>query len=127
MSLYVRQDHANVVEVAFSTSASIGAGRGVLVGNLFGVAEHDIAATTAAPAAGLGANLRVRGVVQVIKTGSLAVGIGDTLYWDDSGKVVNKTNTTKEVGIATTSTSNGAGETTVNMLLVQTLRNATNS
>jgi len=127
MSDNVRQATANVVEVLFSTGSSVPAGQGVLVGNLFGVAELDVAATTAAPAAGAGAQLRVRGVVQIKKAGSLAVAIGDTLYWDDSGKVVNKTNTTKEVGIALSSTSNGAGETTVNMLMVHTLRNATNS
>lgn len=123
MSKLVRQDVANVVSVAFSTASSIAAGKGVLVGKLFGVAETDIAATTAAAEA----QLRVRGAVQIQKAGSLSVAIGDTLYWDDSGKVVNKTDTTKEVGIALSSTSNGAGETTVNMLLVHTLRNATNS
>lgn len=123
MSSNVRQDVANVVTVAFSTASSVPAGGGVLVGNLFGVAELDIAATTAAA----NAPLRVRGVVQVTKTGSLAVGIGDALYWDDSGKVVNKTDTTKQVGIALSSTSNGAGETTCDMLLVQSIRNATNS
>ena len=127
MSANVRQDQANVIEVAFSTGSSIAAGKGVLLGNIFGVAENDVAATTAAPAAGFGAQLRVRGVVQINKTGSLAVGIGDALYWDDSGKVVNKTNTTKEIGFATSSTSNGAGETTVNVMLIPTLRNATNS
>lgn|SRR3990167_4985288 len=125
MSSNVRQSEANVVEVAFSTASSIAAGGGVLVGNLFGVAELAIAATSVAPSPG--AQIRVRGGVQIKKAGSLSVAIGDTLYWDDSGKVVNKTDTTKEVGIAYSSTSNGAGETTVNMLLVQTLRNATNS
>jgi len=123
MSKGVRQDVANVIAVAFSTAASIPAGKGVLVGNLFGVAETDIAATTTA----VDAQLRVRGGVEIAKAGSLAVAIGDALYWDDSGKVVNKTNTTKEVGIAYSSTGAGAGETTVNMLIVQTLRNATNS
>jgi predicted RecA/RadA family phage recombinase len=123
MSDWVRQDVANVLPVAFSTSASIPGGQGVLVGNLFGVAETDIAATTAAAVG----QLRVRGAVQIKKAGSLSVAIGDVLYWDDSGKQVNKTNTTKEVGIAYSSTSNGAGETTVNMLIVNTLRNATAS
>jgi len=123
MSKLVRQSVANVIEVAFSTASSIPAGQGVLVGKLFGIAELDIAATTAAAPA----QLRVRGSVQIKKAGSLSVAIGDTLYWDDSGKTVNKTDTTKEVGIAYSSTSNGAGETTCNMLLVQTLRNATAS
>src|SRR3990172_8364194 len=123
MSKLVRQFVGNVIEVAFSTASSIPAGGGVLVGKLFGIAELDIPATTvAAPF-----QLRVRGAVQIKKAGTLAVAIGDTLYWDDTGKVVNKTNTTKEVGVAYSSTSNGAGETTCNMLLVQTLRNATAS
>ena len=123
MSKKVVQDQANLVQVAFSTASSIAAGGGVLVGGLFGVAENDIAATTVAA----DAVLRVRGAVQITKTGSLAVAVGDVLYWDDSGKVVNKTNTTKEVGIALSSTSNGAGETTVAMLLIPAARNATNS
>ena len=121
MSSNVRQPVANVIEVAFSTGTSIAAGGGVLVGTLFGIAELDVAVTTVA----VNTPLRVRGGVQIKKAGTLAVAIGDTLYWDDSGKVVNKTDTTKEVGIAYSSTSNGAGETTVNMMLVQTLRNAT--
>ena len=123
MSDWVRQDVANVIAVAFSTSASIPGGQGVLVGKLFGVAEADYASSASEQTC----QLRVRGAVQIKKAGSLAVAIGDTLYWDDSGKVVNKTDTTKEVGIAYSSTSNGAGETTCNMLIVQTLRNATNS
>lgn len=123
MSKFVRQDVANVIPVGFSTSASVAAGGGVLVGNLFGVAESDVVSTSAA----VDVQLRVRGVVQITKTGSLSVAIGDALYWDDSGKVVNKTNTTKEVGIAVSSTSNGAGETTVNMEIVQVIRNATGS
>lgn len=127
MSDLVRQSVANVVEVGFSTASSIAAGAGVLVGQLFGVAEKDIPATTAIPAAGEGAQLRVRGVVQIAKAGSLAVGIGDALYWDDSGKVVNKTASNKEVGFAVSSTSNGAGETTVNMLIAPTVRTATGS
>jgi predicted RecA/RadA family phage recombinase len=121
MSKLVVQDVANVVGVAFSSAASIAAGKGVLVGTLFGVAETDIAGPTAEY------QLRVRGVVQIAKAGTLAVAIGDTLYWDDSGKVVNKTNTTKEVGQAVSSTGAGAGEVTVNMLIVPTLRNATAS
>lgn len=123
MSANVRQDVANVVAVGFSTGTSIAAGGGVLVGNLFGVVENDVAVTTAET----DVQVRVRGVVQIAKTGSLAVAIGDALYWDDSGKVVNKTDTTKQVGIALTSTSNGAGETTCDMLMVQSIRNATNS
>ena len=123
MSSNVRQDVANVLPVSFSTASSVAAGGGVVVGQLFGVAELDVPATTAAAVA----QLRVRGGVQIAKAGSLAVGIGDILYWDDSAKVVNKTASNKEVGVAYSSTSNGAGEVTCNMLLVQTLRGGTGS
>lgn len=125
MSANVRQEVANVVPVGFTTAASVAAGGGVLVGNLFGVAELDIASTNAVPSPA--AQLRVRGTVQIAKAGSLAVAVGDALYWDDSGKVVNKTTSNKEVGIALTSTSNGAGEVTVDMMLVQGVRNGTGS
>ena len=125
MSNLVRQAVANVMEVGFSTAASIAAGGGAIVGELFGVAEVDIPATTVVPTPG--AQLRVRGAVQIAKAGTLAVAIGDALFWDDSGKVVNLTATNKEVGIAYSSTSDGAGETSVNMLLVQTIRGGTAS
>lgn len=125
MSDYVRQSQANVVEVRFSTASSFPAGQGMLEGVLFGVAELSSASTAAAPAAGKGAQLRVRGVVQIAKAGTLAVAIGDALYWDDTNKVVNKTDSTKEVGIALSSTSNGAGEVTCDMLIVQGVRQAT--
>ena len=123
MSLLVRQDVANVIVVSASSAASVPGGQGVLVGKLFGVAETDYASSASVQ----DMQLRVRGVVQIKKAGTLAVAIGDTLYWDDSGKVVNKTDTTKEVGIAVSSTGAGAGEISCNMLIVQTLRNATNS
>ena len=123
MSKKVLYEEAKVLPIAFSTSASIPAGGGVLVGNMFGVVEFDTPSTSVA----VDVQVRVRGAVQITKAGTLAVGIGDTLYWDDSGKAVNKTNTTKEVGYAQSSTSNGSGETTCVLVLVPTLRNATAS
>jgi predicted RecA/RadA family phage recombinase len=123
MSKNVRFDPASVLPLSFSSSASIAGGGGVLVGNIFGVVENDMASTSAA----VDVPVRIHGVVQINKTGSLAVAVGDVLYWDDTGKVVNKTNTTKEVGQAWSSTGSGAGETTVNVMLVPSLRNATNS
>ena len=123
MSKNVRQDVANVIRVGFSTSASIPSGGGVLVGNIFGVVENDVAATTVA----VDVEVRVRGVTKINKATSLAVAIGDALYWDDSGKVVNKTNTNKEVGWARTSTGAGTGESTVEVVMIPTIRAATNS
>lgn len=124
MSRNVVLNEANVVAVNFSTAASIPAGRGVLISNLFGVAELDIAATTVA----VDNQLRVRGVVQITKTASQAVNIGDGLYWDDTNKNVNKTvGTGKDVGVALSSTGAGAGETTINLLLIPTVRLGTGS
>jgi hypothetical protein len=54
------------------------------------------------------------------------VGIGDSLTWDDTGKSVNKT-AAKEVGLALSSTGAGSAETSVLMLLVQTIRGGTGS
>lgn len=121
MSKLVLQDQANVV--GYVATAALTGGQGFLLGNMFTVPEQDVASnSTGKPVA-----LRVRGVLQIAKAGSLAVAIGDALYWDDSGKVVNKTNTNKEVGWAVSSTGSGSGETTCAILLVPTIRNATNS
>jgi predicted RecA/RadA family phage recombinase len=67
--------------------------------------------------------LQVEGVVTIAKTDETAVDVGDALYWDDSAKEVNKTNTGKPVGIAVSSCAVTAGIVTIDMLLVPTVRN----
>jgi predicted RecA/RadA family phage recombinase len=102
----------------FTSSGTVTAGTGVLVGQLLVIPE-----TTAVDAIYTG---RIRGVVTIAKVGSLAVSVGDALYWNDSTKVVNKT-PGKEVGIAMSATGSGAGETSLDMLLVPTIRASTSA
>ena len=93
------------------------AGQGVLVGTLlFGVAVNDIAN-------GATGQVVTRGVVTIGKTASLAVAIGDALYWNNSTRLVNKTSSgQKEVGIAVSACGSGAGEVLIDILLIQTTR-----
>ncbi len=114
MSTKVLQDEAKTVQL--TAGATFTAGVGLLTGQLFGVPENS-------GVSGDLITLRVVGVVTIAKTGSLAVAVGDVLYWDDTNKVVNKTSAAqKEVGIAVSATGSGAGETLVDMLLVTSPR-----
>ena len=61
-------------------------GVGVLIGNLFGVAQFDAAA-------GEEVEILTQDVVEIAKTSALAISVGDRLFWDDTNKVVNKTAT----------------------------------
>lgn len=92
-------------------SGGITSGVGVLIGGLFGVAE-----VTAAQ--GEKANIRTRGVVAIAKTSALAINEGDSLYWDNTNRVVNKTATSQKlVGVAVLGAANPSA--TVQMLIIQ--------
>jgi predicted RecA/RadA family phage recombinase len=81
-------------------SGGVTSGVGVLVGNLFGVAE-----VTAA--VGARVNIAVEGVYELAKTSALAIAEGDLLWFDNTNKVVFKTATgNKPVGIAVTAAAN---------------------
>ena len=99
-------------------TAAVSAGQGYLFGAaLFGVAFNDVAANAS------GAFL-VEGVVEIAKTSALAISVGDRLFWDPAGKVVNKTSTAQQqVGIAVEAAANPSS--TVKMLLVSALPVAT--
>lgn len=102
--------------VQLTAGGTFTAGTGLLTGQLFGVPENS-------GSSGDLITLRVKGVVTIKKAGSLAVSVGDALYWDDTNKEVNKTSSAqKEVGIAVSATGSGAGETLVDMLLITTIR-----
>lgn len=89
-------------------------GVGVLVGQIFGVATRTVAA-------GAAVDIVVEGEVELAKTSALQIDQGDAVYWDDTGKVVNKTSAAqKEVGYATTNAANPSG--TVWVRLVPTVR-----
>jgi len=100
--------------VQITASGTVTGGTGLLTGQLFGVPEHS----------GVSGDLitvRVRGVVTIAKTSALAISVGDTLYWDDTGKVVNKTSSAqKEVGVAVSAAADPSA--TVEMLLVTNVR-----
>lgn len=74
-------------------------GQGALVGSIFGVAVVDVLSTVSA-------EFRVEGVVTLAKTSALAISVGDLIYWDDTAKVVNKTNTNKLIGVAVGAAAN---------------------
>jgi predicted RecA/RadA family phage recombinase len=100
--------------VQITAGGTLTAGTGVLTGQLFGVPETD------AVSGGL-VTIRIAGVVTLAKTSALAIDIGDTVYWDDTNKVVNKTSSAqKEVGIAISAAANPSA--TVEVLLLPVAR-----
>jgi len=81
-------------------SGGVTSGVGVLVGSLFGVAQHDAAD-------GEEVEILTEGVVEIAKTSALAISVGDRLFWDDTNKVVNKTATAQQcVGVAVADAAN---------------------
>jgi predicted RecA/RadA family phage recombinase len=92
--------------------ATVPAGTGFLFGAaLFGVALVDAVS-------GKRSAFLIEGVVTIAKTSALAIAVGDRLFWDPVGKVVNKTTTAQQqVGIAVSAAVNPSG--TVQMLLQQ--------
>lgn len=75
-------------------------GGGALVGSIFGVASDDVLSGVA------GEFVVDDAVVNFAKTSALAIAVGDLLYWDDTNKVVNKTDTNKLVGVAAGAAAN---------------------
>lgn len=85
--------------ITVAAPADVTSGTGVLVGSLFGIAA--ISALS-----GADVEIKVDGVYELPKTSALAISVGDLLYWDDTNKVVNKTNTNKLVGVAVSAAAN---------------------
>lgn len=87
--------------LALAPGADVASGVGYLFGtSLFGVATDDVAS-------GVVGSFAVRGVVEIGKTSALAIAVGDRLFWDASGKVVNKTTSAQQcVGIAVEAAAN---------------------
>ena len=111
---YIQPGHT--LTVAAPTGGVL-SGQGVLIGTLFGIAQHDAVE---------GAELEIltQGVVEIGKTSALAIGVGDRLFWDDTNKVVNKTTTAQQqVGVAVAAAANPSA--TVKMLIRAALPVAT--
>lgn len=94
--------------LTLTPSIAVASGVGFLFGtSLFGVATGDVAS-------GVPGEFITEDVVTIGKTSALAISIGDRLFWDPVGKVVNKTLTAQQcVGIAVSDAVNPSA--TVNM------------
>jgi predicted RecA/RadA family phage recombinase len=99
-------------------AAAVAGGVGYLFGAaLFGVAVDDVVISTEG-------RFITEGVVTIGKTSALAISVGDRLFWDPAGKVVNKTSAAQQqVGIAVEAAANPSA--TVKMKLVSALPVAT--
>ena len=87
--------------LTLTPAADVASGIGYLFGaGLFGVA-------TQAVANGAAGEFLVEGIVEIGKTSALAIAVGDRVFWDPAGKVVNKTSAAQQcVGVAVTAASN---------------------
>lgn len=82
--------------LTLTPAAAVLSGIGHLFGvGLFGIATNDVAN-------GAAGEFITEGVVDIGKTAALAIAVGDRVYWDPAGKVVNKTAAAQQcVGICT--------------------------
>lgn len=70
----------------------------------FGTALFGVAA--GATASGATGEFRTEGVFELAKTSALAIAVGDVVYWDNTAKEVNKTNTNLRIGVAVAGAAN---------------------
>lgn len=90
--------------LTLTPAAAVLSGIGYLFGTgLFGVATGNVAINTPG-------EFVTEGVVEIAKTDSLAIAVGDRVYWDPAGKCVNKTATAQQcVGICVEAVAITAG------------------
>lgn len=89
--------------------ANVLSGMGVQVGSLFGIAAEDCAA-------GFDLDLSVEGVFTLPKVQALAIGIGDPVYWDSTGRLVTATAAgNQRIGVAVTVAPNPSGTVDVRL------------
>lgn len=93
-------------------SANVPAGTGHLFGaGLFGVSLLDATA-------GVASSFITEGVIVIAKTNSLAIAVGDRVFWDAANKCVNKTSAGQVcVGICTKAVAATAGLVSVEIKL----------
>lgn len=78
----------------------VASGAGCQVGAaLFGVAADAVKS-------GAAGEFRTTGVFELKKTSALAISVGDIIYWDNTAKEVNKTNTNLRIGVAVAAAAN---------------------
>lgn len=86
--------------IQVTAGATLTAGTGFLLGQLFLIPLHDAAS-------GALVECVAECEIDIAKTSALAITAGDALYWDDTNKVVNKTSSAqKEVGWAIADAAN---------------------
>lgn len=85
--------------ITLTAPYDVSSGDGLIVGSIFGVAAGD--ALSGEPV-----ETAVTGVWTLKKTSALAIAAGDLLYWDNTAKEINKTNTNKLVGAAVAAAAN---------------------
>lgn len=114
MKNYTQNGHILTLVAA----AAVASGVGYLFGaGLFGVATNDVAN-------GAAGEFITEGVVTIGKTSALAIAVGDRVFWDPAGKVVNKTSVAQQcVGVAVAAAANPSS--TVSIKLGQYLPVAT--
>lgn len=79
---------------------AVASGAGCQVGaGLFGVATGPVSN-------GAAGEFVTSGVFELAKTSALAIAVGDVVYWDNTAKVVNKTDTNLRVGVAVSAAAN---------------------
>ncbi len=95
MKTFIRSGDIVPVTAPYAVSS----GGGCLVGSIFGIAVADALISTTV-------QLQTVGEFTIAKTSALAISAGDPLYWDDTLKVVNKTSSGVQVGVATVAAAN---------------------
>lgn len=98
--------------LTLTPAAAVASGVGYLFGTgLFGVATGDVAIGTPG-------EFLTEGVVFIDKTDSLAIAVGDRVFWDATNKCVNKTATAQQcVGICVEAVAVSAGIVTCKIKL----------
>lgn len=91
MANYIQK--GNTINYTNSGAAKIAAGDAVSLTNRIGIAAGDIAA-------GAVGTLAVEGVFEIDKTASLAIAVGDAVYFSTSTKKITKTDTDVPAGWA---------------------------
>ena len=105
MKNYVKSDE----HITLTVSRALSSGDAYLVGNLFGVAQIDIAN-------GATGSFVLAGTFTLPKLSTDVVAIGDVLYWDDTNHRLTKTSTSNtKVGVAASAAGNGV--TTVDCII----------
>lgn len=96
--------------LTLTPAAAVASGVGYLFGAaVFGVATGDVAINTPG-------EFITRGVVTIGKTSALAISVGDRLFWDPVGKVVNKTVAAQQcVGVAVADAANPSATVTMKL------------